>query len=181
MLIYTFYKKCMCNNTLHALGKKVVQCVVALAVALVLIMEVQAKPYNFETFTMDIPQDWTVQQSDGSIVNMRHPQNLCAATIMVVPHMGVSFRELGIAFYQNLQGKNVSGADEGMSFQLKVEGDIPSVARLSEQGEYFAAMTVTGQCTAYEAVFSSVRIRAKEGEFVIPSRRIYPLLTKTSK
>ncbi len=105
---------------------------------------------------------------------------MCAINVMVVPHLGVPFRELGIAFYQNLKGKNVKGDDDGMSFELTTENAIPGVSRLSEQGEYFTAVTAIGQCKSYDTLFTSLRIR-KEGSYVTPAIRMHPLFSSSAK
>ncbi len=135
----------------------------------------QAQVQRFATFSIDVPQDWQIHDVAGA-VTFTHPQKICSIDVLVVPHQDVAFRELGIAFYQNLKGKSPKEEEGGMSFVLNNEYEIPARVHLSQQGIYFTGVTVIGHCVQYKSVLTSITLIDAEGSFFTPSSRLYPLL-----
>ncbi len=139
-----------------------------------------AQKQTFEHFSIDVLPKWTVHK-DESVVTISHPQRSCALTIMVMPHQNVAFRELGIAFYQNFHGKQARDVDGGMTFDLITENNMPSVTRLSTTGPLFCAVTVMGQCEAYDDMVYSLRILDENKQPYVDTARPYPLLGEDAK
>ncbi len=129
----------------------------------------------FHYFSIDVPHGWYVHK-DEEVITFTKPQQGCAITVMILPQMEIEFRELGISFYQNLQGHSPMNDDGGMSFFMKTQYDVPGIVRLASNGNYFSAVTAIGQCEAYENIFESLLILDENGIVVPITMRPYPLL-----
>ncbi len=134
----------------------------------------------FEHFSIDVLEGWNVH-SDETVITLSHPKRLCALSVMAVLHQDVPFRELVIAFYQNLKGKNLRSVDPGTTFDLDNDTDMPSVARLSENGPVFSAVTVMGQCEPFTDMISSLVILDENKKPYANALRAYPLLGEAGK
>ncbi len=131
-----------------------------------------AEVKRFATFSMDVPAHWTVHEEGGAI-SFKHPELLCTIDVLIVPHQDVPFRELGIAFYQNLKGTKAKDEGHGMSFQLRNAHNIPSHVFLSTQGPYFCGVTSIGNCIAYESALASITILTDTGEAFPHTKPLY--------
>ncbi len=130
---------------------------------------------DFDTFFLDIPNGWGIEK-DENAYRFIHPQKKCIINILVSSHQDVTFRELVIEFYQNLQGKNAKNDDNGISFDMTIEDDIAGKVRLSFQGDNFAAVSALGQCADYQDVLSSLYIFDANKKPLLNADRPYPLL-----
>ncbi len=135
---------------------------------------------GFHYFSMDVPKGWYVHE-DKEVITFTEPQKKCSVTVLVLPQMEIEFRELGISFFQNLQGYAPSGEDGGMSFAMKTENDVPAFVRLASNEGYFSAITAMGQCKSHEYIFESLLILDEKGIVVPITSRIHPLLDDKPK
>ncbi len=135
---------------------------------------------GFHYFSVDVPKGWYVHE-DKEVMTFTEPQKKCSVTVMVLPQMEIEFRELGISFFQNLQGYAPSGDDGGMSFAMKTENEVPGFVRLASNEGYFSAITAVGQCKPYEHVFESLLILDENGIVVPITSRVHPYLDNKPK
>ncbi len=149
-------------------------CVVVLAL-LPSMSQAKENTRSFANFSIAVPSTWSVH-TEASVTTITHPRQICALSIMAVPHQDVVFRELGIAFYQNLQGKSPKGDDDGMTFDLITANNMPSTTRLTEVGELFVAVSAIGQCLPHVRILRSITILGADGKPHPYAVRVYPYL-----
>ncbi len=138
---------------------------------------------DFERFGMEIPAGWYTER-DGDGFRFLHPENNCIINVLVGNLQEAPSREIAIALYQGLNGKNAKEIDGGFTFDMKNEDNIPGRVRFTYYAETFSAVSAIGQCYPFQQYLSSLVIYKNDGQnkkqIIAEISRPFPVLPPPS-
>ena len=110
-----------------------------------------ASVQDFGKFTIDVPEGWTAEQ-DGETVGIIKNDNTASMSITVDTLDGASLKECADAFAKELNGKNLTFADDTYQFEFSNANGVESKAILSGDDKNYALFVITGAENAAEDI-----------------------------
>lgn len=133
----------------------------------ILPMPLYAAEKTFPSFTVDVPDNWIVRQ-ENLVSTFVDPQHRCGLSIATEDLQGGSLREIALMLIHNMQGSALETKDEGFEFSFTTPtGAVNNKVRVTQQGDDFFIVTVSGICADMEKILPTIKPQAA-------GPRVYP-------